>query len=520
MTFGAHRGAISVGGWCLHPDGPHLSHGGESLRLDLEIRLPRLRQRQRWLAADRPFPASDSIISFGEHDAALPVAPAHPRCIWPEQAPPLEPAPATAASQPASCGVMATARTPTRPARVGPALERHAGGGASGSGPNEPPPPSRLDEVRAKLSSPLTAGADPSTIEADLEAHRQLLLKQAEELATAKRQLEITRREYDRAHGFTPGGNKPSQAGQIRRRGGALGAEIDCDGAEEPAPSTEMPFYNTPDKNMRAAEAAVEELSRQEGEELRHQTRRVTELLHIASEQQKNPRYASGTAGNHQDGPRETAESSSPTPSRRWDSKATHNSSSRTSRLRSGASGRSRPPPSRNQEHDSEQPASRCPYRPAPKASGPRQPAHSRLGPRVKPADARDRLDGSWNPTSRKRRASRPKCFGPRILGEPMIDGFQLLATHPSTTAPPSGGLALDYSTASALPGNKRLGDALLLPDAGRLRTPAQQPASGGINNWLDLRKPVKQLPALPLAGSPNARRCASRAQTRRTAPT
>jgi hypothetical protein len=44
-----------------------------------------------------------------------------------------------------------------------------------------------MDEVRAKLSSPLTAGADATTIEADLEAHRQLLLQQAEELAAAKR---------------------------------------------------------------------------------------------------------------------------------------------------------------------------------------------------------------------------------------------------------------------------------------------------------------------------------------------
>jgi hypothetical protein len=112
------------------------------------------------------------------------------------------------------------------------------------------------------LSSPLTAGGDPATIEADLEEHRQLLLRQAEELATAKRQLEITRREYDRAHGFTPGGDNPSRAGQIRRRGGGLAAEIDRDGAEAPAPFVELPFYNTPDKNMRAAEAAAEELSR------------------------------------------------------------------------------------------------------------------------------------------------------------------------------------------------------------------------------------------------------------------
>jgi hypothetical protein len=53
----------------------------------------------------------------------------------------------------------------------------------------------------------------------------------------------------------------------------------------------ELLVYNTPEKNMLAAEAAAEELCRLEGKELRRQTRRVTELLRIANEQQKNPRY-------------------------------------------------------------------------------------------------------------------------------------------------------------------------------------------------------------------------------------
>jgi hypothetical protein len=92
----------------------------------------------------------------------------------------------------------------TKTTRVrGPNLERNIDGGASGSGPKAPPPPSRLDEARAKLSTPLTAGGDTTTIETDLEAHRQLLLKQADEVAAAKRRLEITRRELDRAHGCT-----------------------------------------------------------------------------------------------------------------------------------------------------------------------------------------------------------------------------------------------------------------------------------------------------------------------------
>jgi hypothetical protein len=158
-----------------------------------------------------------------------------------------------------------------------------------------------------------------------LETHHLLLLKQADEVATAKRQLEITRREYNRAHSFMPAGNNPSRTGQIRRRGGGLGAEIDRDGAESPAASMELPVYNIPEKNMRVAEGVAEELSNFEGEELRRQTRRVAEQLHITNAQQKSARYA-GTApsnslapdasGRSKDGPRDTAESSSPDPSR------------------------------------------------------------------------------------------------------------------------------------------------------------------------------------------------------------
>jgi hypothetical protein len=70
--------------------------------------------------------------------------------------------------------------------------------------------------------------------------------------------MEITKREYNRAQGLTPGGDGPSRAGQIRRRGRDLGAEIARDGAPSPTLSAEQPVYNTPDKNMLAAEAAAE----------------------------------------------------------------------------------------------------------------------------------------------------------------------------------------------------------------------------------------------------------------------
>ncbi|KAK1670608.1 hypothetical protein QYE76_058767 [Lolium multiflorum] len=447
--------------------------------------------------ADRPFPAGGNIISFGGFDVyvATVAPPRYPReilrCASP---PPGAGASLTTASPCIMHEVMATGdEQPTKSTRIrGPDLERHLTAGASGSGAKAPPPPSRLEEVRAKLSTPLTPGGDPTTIEADLEAHRQLLLKQTEELAAAKRQMEITQREYNRAHGLTPGGDGPSRAGQIRRRGRDLGAEIARDGAPSPTPSAEQPVYNTPDKNMRAAQAAAEELNRLEGEELRRQTKRVTELLNAATKQAADPRYvnaprashARGAAGNDREGARDTAESSSPAPSRHRDSRATH-SSSRPSHQPSGSS-RSRPPPSRNHEQDSEP---RRQHRPAPEASGARQPARSRLGPRIEPTDARERLDRLVESRiAEEEGPAGPKCFGPRIINEPMVDGFQLPRDTPyDGTAKPEDWLQ-DYSTAVGIAkGNKRWAvrySPLML--LGSARTWLNNLPAGSINGWLD----------------------------------
>ncbi|KAK1556108.1 hypothetical protein QYE76_037138, partial [Lolium multiflorum] len=311
-------------------------------------------------------------------------------------------------------------------------------------------------------STPLTTGAgtDAAAVEADLEAHRVLLLKQTEELAAAKRQWDITQREYNRAHGLTPGGDNPSRAGQIRRRGRDLGAEIDRDGADEPAPSMELPIYNTPDKNMLAAEAAAEELHRLEGEELRRQTARVADLVKAAN------------CSNARD----TAESASPAPSRP-DSRHTRNperpSHHQRARARTG-------PPSRNREQD------------------PSLDAHTG---RLQPAALASRLPG-WAPASSHRRPgpprpagqsriaeeepAGPKCFGPRILNEPMVDGFQLPRDTPKYdgTAKPEDWL-LDYSTAVGIAkGNKRWAvrySPLML--LGSARTWLNL---GSINGWLD----------------------------------
>jgi hypothetical protein len=136
-------------------------------------------------------------------------------------------------------------------------------------------------------------------------------------VAAAKRQLEITQREYNRAHGFTPASINHTRAGPLHRRGSGLGVEINRDGGASPAASLELRVYNTPEKNVLAAEAAAEELSLLEGEDLRRHTKRLSELLRAATLQQKDPRYAGNApsnslapnaAGHSKSGPRDTAE--------------------------------------------------------------------------------------------------------------------------------------------------------------------------------------------------------------------
>ena len=61
------------------------------------------------------------------------------------------------------------------------------------------------------------------------------------ELAAARKQLEVTRREYDRAHGLTPAIAEPSRHGQVQRQGGELGGRLEKDGEPDPAPALTRP---------------------------------------------------------------------------------------------------------------------------------------------------------------------------------------------------------------------------------------------------------------------------------------
>ncbi|KAK1646049.1 hypothetical protein QYE76_063854 [Lolium multiflorum] len=361
--------------------------------------------------ADRPFPGG-SIISFGGHDVyvATVAPPRYPRQVLRCASPPPRAGASSAPANPAVVQVMMAGEEPPikNPRTRGPNLERNVDPNASGSGPKAPPPPSRLDEVRAKLSSPLTAGGDTTTVEADLEAHRQLLLQQADELATAKRQLAITRREYEHAHGFTPGGNNPSRAGMIRRRGGGLGR----DRARRHGSTGSI-------------QGATPEQTKDPGMVL-------LKLLTSAPPQQ------------HQGPPRDTAESAAR--AKPAQTPATHavqaGQAARQAAIAAAAghhqAGTKSVTPSRRRQGAS---TGRLP-------SQPHSPAGTiPAGPRIEPTDARDRLDRLVESRIARRRRGLPQVLRARSPTSPCSTASSSRDT-PKHDGTASGGRLRDYSTA------------------------------------------------------------------------
>ena len=73
------------------------------------------------------------------------------------------------------------------------------------------------------------------------------MLDLSETLAATKRRLEATQMEHDAAHGLTPAAAEPSRVADVRARGGAIGRALGA------VPTV----YETPAKNMRAAQAAA-----------------------------------------------------------------------------------------------------------------------------------------------------------------------------------------------------------------------------------------------------------------------
>jgi hypothetical protein len=163
------------------------------------------------------------------------------------------------------------------------------------------PPPERdvLDATITDLRAPLDLTADLAKLSEYLEQTRRNLLKEAIDVEDTHRRILSTLHEYNTAQGYTPAGDGPSRAGQVRQRGRELGTELN-----QAAPSTKLPpviakpTYSTPMKNLRAARYITSELADLQGEDLREKQVRLQELLDAADLQQQVMelhREASGT---------------------------------------------------------------------------------------------------------------------------------------------------------------------------------------------------------------------------------
>ena len=162
--------------------------------------------------------------------------------------------------------VVAEAVAGTKSTRMGrPPLEKPENRTAPAGASAVPVVPSPLQDVIEKLATPVATGIDAALAQAELEEQRKNILLEAREVARIRQELDISMREYNSAHGFTPVANPVSRINEVRARGRDLNLEIERDGRARSARtashvSAEKPRYSTPGKNLRAAEAAAAEL--------------------------------------------------------------------------------------------------------------------------------------------------------------------------------------------------------------------------------------------------------------------
>ena len=90
--------------------------------------------------------------------------------------------------------------------------------------------PSPLQDTIEKLATPIAPSADAALAQAQLEEQRQSILQEAIEVARVRQEFDISLREYNKAHGFTPVANHTSRIDEVRNRGRDLNAEIARDG--------------------------------------------------------------------------------------------------------------------------------------------------------------------------------------------------------------------------------------------------------------------------------------------------
>jgi hypothetical protein len=387
------------------------------------------------------------------------------------------------------------------------------------------PPPERdmLDAAITDLCAPLDLTADPVKLSEDLERTCRNLLKEAIGVEDTHQRVLSMLHEYNTAHGYTPAGDGPSRAAQVRQRGRELGAELN-----QAAPSAKLspviakPTYSMPTKSLRATCYITSELAGLQGEDLREKQAQLQELLDTADLQQQvmephgeasgtwhnnriivagqNKSQAWASSPNH--GPAEHS-GSNRAPGKISGNHRTQHSSHHSRQPRDPAAVTSKP---RNHPWpDAAEPACGKSAAQAAPALGAgqgiqgHQPARShvslRIGERVDPLkdDARHRLNQLADSKFDEEESSVGLvCFGPRIRNEPFPAKFALPRDMPKCT----GAVKLedwlsDYVTAVDIAGgNKRTAvryAPLML--TGSARTCLNSLSALQINSWHDFQE-------------------------------
>ncbi|KAK1643827.1 hypothetical protein QYE76_061632 [Lolium multiflorum] len=435
----------------------------------------------------------------------------------------------------------------TRPAK--PPLERDAGvAGASSA-----PPATPLQAAMNTLATPIAQNIDPAKAQEELEATRKALLTGGADIIRAQRELNLTLREYNAAHGFASVSAHAARMPENRLKARNLDQDLRKEvlagkSASVSVSIVEKPKYSSPDKTIKAAKAAVELCESLSGDELAKQQERVKELLKTIEQQNAeqlaklNEAVASKSARSTKNaGSKSQGQASSPHPDKRKEKnarqmtvydpvlagkqKAGQYDAGRKSQgadrgyAKGGYAGNNHagryetgqnyqaarvacvdeemPPPGYRQaraaeleEYDeSDSEAERTRVR--------RNPLGERLGERCLPdRDARHRLDRvRLSAIVECEGPPGPRCFGPRIMREePPVRNFQLprdTRTYDGTTKPEDW--LTDYVTAVYVAGGgvNRRWAVRIIPSylVGPARIWLNNLPAGSINGWLDFEE-------------------------------
>ncbi|KAK1615417.1 hypothetical protein QYE76_020934 [Lolium multiflorum] len=388
-----------------------------------------------------------------------------------------------------------------------PPLERDAGvAGASSA-----PPATPLQAAMNTLATPIAQNIDPAKAQEELEATRKALLTGGADIIRAQRELNLTLREYNAAHGFASVSAHAARMPENRLKARNLDQDLRKEvlagkSASVSVSIIEKPKYSSPDKTIKAAKAAVALCESLSGDELAKQQERVQELLKVIELQNAEQLAKLNEAflpenkkpGNKM--PVEKAKGQIEATPKEAMPETIMPVDMKPGKIIEPQEWRmdeEMPPPGYRQaraaepeeydESDSEVERTRVH----------RNPLGERLGERCLPdRDARHRLDRvHLSAIVECEGPPGPRCFGPRIMREePPVRNFQLprdTRTYDGTTKPEDW--LADYVTAVYVAGGgvNRRWAVRIIPSylVGPARIWLNNLPAGSINGWLDFEE-------------------------------